>query len=158
MRVRSSIVVNRPVGAVFRYLADYRNDPEWRSEVREMRYVPEGSVGVGTHVIETSVLWGRRVVTESVITAFEANRRIDFESVSGPFRVRGMRAVEADGDATRMTSELEWLPTSRVARMIAPLMERSYQRTLDRYLTRLRAVLETRQSTDSDGEAQTPGA
>jgi uncharacterized membrane protein len=154
MRVRSSTVINRPLDAVFAYIADYRNDPEWRSEVREMRYVPEGDIGLGTHVIETSVLLGRRVVTESVITAFEANRRVDFEAISGPFRVRGMRAVEAAGDATRVTSELEWLPTSRFWRLIAPMMERSYQRTLDRYVMRLRTVLEAR-DTDADGMAET---
>lgn len=142
MRVRSSTVISRPLDAVFAYVADYRNDPEWRSEVREMRYVPDHDIGLGTHVIETSVLLGRRVVTESVITAFEANRRVDFESVSGPFRVRGMRAVEPAGEGTRVTSELEWLPTSRLGRLIAPLMQRSYQRTLDRYVKRLCAVLE----------------
>jgi uncharacterized membrane protein len=158
MRVRSSILVNRPVDAVFAYVADYRNDPEWRSEVREMRYVPEDGIGAGAHVIETSVLWGRRVVTESVITAFEVNRRVDFESISGPFRVRGMRAVEAVGDATRMTSELEWIPTSRVGQLVAPLMERSYQRTLDRYLMRLRTILEDARATDADGAADRPGA
>lgn len=158
MRVRSSTVINRPLDAVFAYVADYRNDPQWRSEVREMRYVPEGDMGLGTRVIETSVLVGRRVVTESVITAFEANRRVDFESISGPFRVRGMRAVEPAGEATRVTSQLEWLPTSRVGRLIAPLMERSYQRTLNRYLVRLRTILEVERAPDGNGPADTPGA
>ena len=142
MRVRSSVLIDRPIDAVFAYVADYRNDPEWRSEVREIRYVPDDRVGVGTHAIETSVLWGRRMVTESVITAYERNRRVDFVFISGPFRVRGSRTFELVDGATLVTSELEWHPTRRAARLIAPLMGRSYQRTLDRYLVRLRTVLE----------------
>lgn len=142
MRVRSSVVIDRPIEAVFAYVADYRNDPAWRTEVREMRYVPEDRIGAGSHVIETSILFGRRVVTESVLTAYEPNRRVDFESVSGPFRVRGSRTFEPVGDGTRVTSQLEWLPTSRVARLVAPLMGRSYQRRIDQYSDRLRTVLE----------------
>ena len=107
-----------------------------------MRYVPEDRIGAGSHVIETSILFGRRVVTESVLTAYEPNRRVDFESVSGPFRVRGSRTFEPVGDGTRVTSQLEWLPTSRVARLVAPLMGRSYQRRIDQYSDRLRTVLE----------------
>ena len=141
MRVRSSLLINRPIDAVFAYAADFRNDPEWRSEVRELRYLGEPA-GTGIHALETSVLWGRRVVTESVITEYEPNRKIAFDYVSGPFRVRGSRVFEAVDGATRLTSELEWRPTSRVARMIAPAMQRTYQRTLDSYLVRLRTLLE----------------
>lgn len=142
MRVESSIIIDRPIDAVFAYLADYRNDPAWRAEVRELRYLSDGAVGVGTHAMETSILWGRRVTTESVITAYEPNLRVDFDYVAGPFRVRGSRRFEAVEGGTRVTSELEWRPTSRVGRMVAPMMRRGYQRMLDRYLLRVRAILE----------------
>ena len=142
MRVRSSVLVNRPIDAVFAYVADYRNDPEWRPEVREMRYLSDDRVGAGTRALETSVLWGRRVVTESVITVYEPNRRVDFDYVSGPFRVRGSRRFEPVDGRTMVTSELEWYPTRRLARLVAPVMGRSYQRTLDRYLALLRTILE----------------
>lgn len=142
MLVRSSVIVNRPVGEVFAYVADYRNDPRWRTEVREMRYTPDNNVGAGAHVTETSALFGRRVVTESLITAYEPNRRVDFESISGPYRVRGSRIFEPVDGGTRVTCELEWLPSRRAAKLIAPLMGRSYQRSMDRYAERLRAILE----------------
>jgi uncharacterized membrane protein len=142
VRVKSSVVINRPIGEVFAYAADYRHDPEWRAEVRELRYVSDGAVGPGTQVIETSVLWGRRVVTESVLTAYEPNCRVAFDYVSGPFRVRGSRTFEAVDGGTLVTSELEWYPSRRIARVIAPMMARSYQRTLDRYLARLGTILE----------------
>ena len=142
MRVHSSVVIKRPIDVVFAYVADYRNDPAWRSEVREIRFLSEEPVAVGTHALETSVLLGRRVVTESVITAYEPNRRVEFDYVSGPFRVRGSRTFEPADGGTRVTSELEWRPASRLGRLIAPAMRPGYQRTLDRYLARLRTILE----------------
>jgi hypothetical protein len=54
-----------------------------------MRYVSDDPVGVGTHEIETVVVWGRRVVTETEITAYEPNNLVSFGCVSGPsFYVR----------------------------------------------------------------------
>ena len=142
MRVASSVIIRRPIDEVFEYVADYRNDPSWRTEVKEMRYLSAGPVGAGTRVRETSALWGRRVVTESVLTVYEPNRRVDFASVSGPFRVSGSRLFEAVEGGIRVTSVLEWHPSSRLARMVAPALARSYQRTIDRYCARLRTILE----------------
>jgi uncharacterized membrane protein len=142
MRVAASVVVRGPIAEVFAYVADFRNDPAWRSEVREMRYLSDGPPAVGTRVRETSVLWGRRVVTESVLTVFEPGRRVAFAAVSGPFRVSGSRSFEPVAGGTRVTSVLEWHPTSRLARLVAPAMGRTYQRTIERYVARLPAILE----------------
>ena len=144
MRVSSTVTIHRPIDEVFAYVADYRNDPAWRPEVKEMRYLSDGPVGVGIHALETSVLWGRRVVTETLVSGYEPNRRLDWDFVSGPFRVRGSRTFEAIDGGTRVTSELEWEPTSRLARIAATAMGRSYQRMLDRNLERLRVILEGR--------------
>ena len=144
MRVRSSVVVDQPVDVVFAYVADYRNDPMWRPEVTEMRYLTDEPIGVGIHALETSVLWGRRVVTESFVSRYEPNRGFDWDYVSGPYRVRGSRTFESVEGRTRVTSELEWNPSSRVARLVAPTMGRGYRRMLDRNLERLRAILEER--------------
>ena len=149
MRVSSTVTIDRPLEDVFAYVADYRNDPAWRPEVKEMRYLSEEPVGVGIHALETSVLWGRRLVTETLISAYDPNRRLDWDFVSGPFRVRGSRTFEAVDGGTRVTSELEWNPAARLARMAAPAMTRSYQRMLDRNLQRLRTILEEGDSADA---------
>ncbi len=143
MRVRASVDIARPTDEVFSYVADYRNDPAWRAEVRDMRILSDGPSGVGSRVRETAVLWGGRVVTESVISAHEPNRRVAFEAIAGPFRVGGSRTLEPVEGGTRLTYELEWRPRSRAARLIAPAMGRSFQRTLDGNVERLRTIIET---------------
>ena len=40
-----SIVIHRPITEVFAFFADAENDPQWRSEVKEIKR--EGELGVG---------------------------------------------------------------------------------------------------------------
>lgn len=153
MRVRASVVIARPIADVFAFVGDFRNDPQWRSEVREMRYLSDGPLGVGTRLRETSALLGWLVVTESLIPVYEPNARIDFDSVSGPFRVRGSRTVEAVADGTRLTYELEWQPAGAY-RLVAAMVGGMYQRTVDRYLARAAAILEAMPRADSEVTAE----
>ena len=102
-RIESSVVINRHIEEVFTYAADYRKDPSWRGEVRELRYLSDGPVGVGMRQLETSRLFGRTVVTESRISVHEPGREASFEYVSGPYRVRGSRWFEAVDGGTRFT-------------------------------------------------------
>ena len=136
------MLIDRPIETVFAYAADYRNDPQWRSEVSEMRYVSDGPVGVGTREIETAVLWRWRVVTETEITAYEPTSRVSFDYVSGPFRVRGSRWFERVERGTRFTFDLELQAMGRLDRLLAPLMGPVYQRQLKASLARLKAIIE----------------
>ncbi|HET9347218.1 MAG TPA: SRPBCC family protein [Candidatus Limnocylindrales bacterium] len=144
IRVRASVWIERPIEAVFAYAADYRNDPEWRSEVRDMRYVSDDPVGVGTREIETVVVWGRRVVTETEITAYEPNRLVSFGYVSGPIRVRGSRTFETVEGGTRFTFALESQATGLLDRLISPITGFLYQRQLDGSVGRMRTILESK--------------
>ena len=153
IRVQASVWIERPIEAVFAYAADYRNDPEWRSEVRDMQYVSDDPVGVGTHEIETVAVWGRRVVTETEVTAYEPNRLVSFGYVSGPFRVRGSRSFETVEGGTRFTFALESQATGLLDRLISPMMGFLYQRQLDGSVARMRTILES----NSQGEAGSVG-
>jgi uncharacterized membrane protein len=146
--------IDRPIETVFAYAADYRNDPEWRSEVSEMRYVSGDPVGVGTHEIETIVVWGRRVVTETEITAYEPNSRVSFDYVSGPFRVRGSRSFERAERGTRFTFDLESQAVGRLDRLLGPLMGPVYQRQLNGSVARIRAILEAGDAGGSEPVAE----
>jgi hypothetical protein len=107
-----------------------------------MRYVSNDPVGVGTHEIETVVLWGRRLVTETEITAYERNSRVSFDYVSGPYRVRGTRSFEPVERGTRFTFELESQAIGVLDRLLTPIMGTIYQRQLAGCLARMRTILE----------------
>ena len=107
-----------------------------------MRYVSDDPVGVGTHEVETAVLWGRRVVTETEITAYEPNRRVSFDYVSGPFRIQGSRSFEPVDAGTRFTMVLDSQGIGLVDRLFDPMMGPIFQRRLDGSLARMRTILE----------------
>ena len=142
IRVHGTVLIRRPVEAVFAYAADYRNDPDWRSEVTDMRYSTDDPVGVGTETVETIALWGRRSVTKSRISAYEPDRRVDFEYVSGPLPVSGSRSFETVDGGTRVTCTLEGHPTGRIERLFSPVSALIYRRRFDGYLLRLKTILE----------------
>jgi len=140
-RIESSVVINRHIEEVFTYAADYRKDPSWRGEVRELRYLSDGPVGVGMRQLETSRLFGRTVVTESRISVHEPGRD-DFEYVSGPYRVRGSRWFEAVDGGTRFTFVLEAQPERLLDSLLDPVLGFLYQKMADRYVHRLKVILE----------------
>ena len=141
-RIQASVLIRQPVEEVFAYAADYRNDSSWRGDVRELHYLSEDPVGVGMHQLETSRLFGRRVVTESRISVYEPNREVAFEYVSGPYRVRGSRRFEPVESGTRFTFFLETSPGGRLDRVLEPVLKSLYQQMVDRYVLRLKAILE----------------
>ena len=49
MRVVGSVDIDRPVGQVWAYVADYGNDPTWRGGVTRMRLSQPGPAQAGRH-------------------------------------------------------------------------------------------------------------
>ena len=143
-RVQSSIVIDRPVAEVFAFAADYRNDSRWRAGVQEVRYLSDEPVGVGIRQVETLAWMGRPVVTESMVSAYDPDREVAFESISGPYRVRGSRTFEAIDDRTRFTFALETEPVGFVQRLAMPALGLMYRRQVAGDLRRLKAAVEGR--------------
>jgi hypothetical protein len=100
-------------------------------------------------------VWGRRVVTETQITAYEPNSRVSFDYISGPFRVRGTRSFEPVERGTRFTFDLESQAVGRLDRLLAPLMGPVYQRQLNGSVARIRAILEAGDAGGSEPVAET---
>jgi uncharacterized membrane protein len=140
--VQASIVVGRPIGEVFAYAADFRNDAAWRGEVSEIRYLTPDPIAVGSRELETARFFGRTARTETRVTEFEVPRRVAFEHVSGPYRVRGSRTFEAVPDGTRFTFRLESEVSFAFERLLVPLLGRLFQRQMDQNVARLKAILE----------------
>ncbi|HIN06702.1 MAG TPA: hypothetical protein EYM65_10790, partial [Dehalococcoidia bacterium] len=62
-RAESSLVINRPIDAVFAYLADIAKGMEWQSELLEVQQTSDGPVGIGTNLREIRRLLGRNMET-----------------------------------------------------------------------------------------------
>jgi uncharacterized membrane protein len=102
----SSVMIARPIGDVFAYLADGDNCPQWRSGVLDIKRV--SGEGVGERYAQgVAGPMGRRVAADYEITVFEPNRRIEFQTLAGPVRPHGRYDFEEADGGTRVTFSLD---------------------------------------------------
>ncbi|MEV5103785.1 SRPBCC family protein [Streptomyces massasporeus] len=78
----ATVEINRPVEAVFDYLADGRNDPQFSPRVLKIERIPDGPTAVGTVFRSTVKDAGMKTGREFRITDLEAPVRIRWAEVS----------------------------------------------------------------------------
>jgi len=84
----ASTTVDRPIEAVFAFLADGENDKEWAERLIEIRKTTPGEVGVGTAYASTARDMGVKAKHETRLTVFEPPTRLRWEEVSrGPIYI-----------------------------------------------------------------------
>ena len=137
-----TVTIDRPVDAVFAFVADGETAPRWRAGVLDIKRLSGDGLGVGTRYAQgVRGPMGRRVAADYEVTAFEPNRRIEFLTIAGPVRPRGRYDLEPAGDGTHVTFSLE----AELTGLRAFLMGGMVQRTMDaevQALDRLKRVLE----------------
>ena len=136
MRFDLEVTIGRPVDAVFAYVSDVRNLPEWQESAVSAEWIEEGS-----RFRERRSFLGRTAELELEVTAFEQNRRFDVKAVTGPVRFEIHHRFEAEGDATvvRLTADAAIAGALRfAARMAQGQAERQFRSDLER----LKEILE----------------
>jgi uncharacterized protein YndB with AHSA1/START domain len=140
-QAQHSVTINRPVEAVFAFVADGEKCPQWRPGVLDIKRISgDGSVGT-MYAQGVRGPMGRRIAADYKITASEPNRRLEFQTVTGPARPHGRYDFEAAEGGTRLTfaldAELTGLRKLLMGSMVQKTME-SEVATLDQ----LKQVLE----------------
>ncbi|MFK4145140.1 SRPBCC family protein [Streptomyces sp. NPDC004065] len=81
-RFEATTEIDRPVAAVFDYLADGRNDPQFSPRVLRIERTPDTPTAVGTVFRSTVKDAGMKTAREFRITELEAPARIRWAEVS----------------------------------------------------------------------------
>ena len=84
MRVEESIEIDRPLKAVFDYVSDVLNYPEWMAHALEVRKDTQGPPQQGERFTLAIKSVGRRFETPYQRTSYEANRQFTDRAVGGP--------------------------------------------------------------------------
>jgi uncharacterized membrane protein len=101
-----SIVIHRPITEVFAFFADAENDPQWRSEVKEIKR--EGELGVGTRYRQlVNGPAGRAITADIEVTAYEPDSHVAFHGTAGPVRPSGDYTFRDKGNSTEVTFTLD---------------------------------------------------
>jgi len=135
-----SIVINRPPGEVFAFVADGGNAQKWRPGVLDVAHVSGHGVG---EVWKQGVKGpgGRRIDADYEITELEPGRLLSFKAIAGPVRPTGEYRVAAENSGTRLSFSLQ----AELSGWKKLLMGGAVQSTMDAEmagLDRLKAVLE----------------
>lgn len=136
-----SVTINRPLADVFAYVADGEKCAQWRSGVLDIRRVNgDGSVGT-TYQQGVKGPMGRRIAADYMVTTYEPNHRLEFQTITGPARPHGRYDFdEADG-GTRLTFALD----AELGGLRGLFMNGMVQKTMDSEvmaIERIKSVLE----------------
>jgi len=81
VRFDLEVRIERPVRAVFAYVTDIRNLPEWQESAEAADWIDKGS-----RFRERRTFLGRAAAIELEVAAFEQDQRFDVKAVTGPVR------------------------------------------------------------------------
>jgi uncharacterized membrane protein len=143
-----AVVIARPIGDVFAFVADARNRPRWDDSVDSEELTSPEPVGRGSTVRTRMRSMGRDYEYTWEIVEHEPPHRQRIESTSGPLPTTLAYDLAEDGAGTVVRFSVTGRPTGFM-RLLQPLIARRTQQNLDAGFARLKEVLETGPSTPS---------
>jgi uncharacterized membrane protein len=141
--IRNSILVDRPIEAVFDYASHFERHPEWQPDLKAAEFLGPAEVGaVGS---ETRQMGRRAHTYEWRVTECDPPRRLGFETLSGPMRPAGTMSFRSEGEATRVDFEMALNPRS-LMKVLAPVIARRVQKDTAGHLALFKQRLEADRS------------
>ena len=133
MRIQRTVTVDRPLGRVYAYLADFTTTTEWDpGTVRTVRRSGDG--GVGTRYLNTSTFAGRRTELVYEVRARDENRRFALRGENRGVVAHDTMEFEelpgSDGRGTRITYTADFRFRG-LARLVAPFLVPALRRLGD---------------------------
>src|SRR4051794_13344720 len=142
IKTKVSVVIRRPVAAVFAFVTNVENFPRWFGGIAsESRQTSPGSMRVGTTFIQTNHFLGRRFQTHFEVWDYEPEQRFCVRTSSGPVQFGGCYLFEATADGTRFT-HLGEIETSGFFQLVGSLLVSRIRRDTEANLATLKELLE----------------
>jgi len=141
IRVKHSIVVERPLQEVFEYLTTHEKTPEWQESVIESAVITEGPIGSDTKVKVSRRFMGQSITLILDTTEFVPNERFSFKTESGPVPLEGMVEVEPKELGTAVTFTVSGDPGG-VFSLAGPFIQQIVRKETVENAKRLKTILE----------------
>jgi uncharacterized protein YndB with AHSA1/START domain len=142
-RFAGSVVLDKPIGDVYRFLTEAKQETDWRSPyVLSSRQLTDGPVGVGTQFETVNRFWGKRETVVTEITAMEPPTLLAWKQVNmGTFVADGSYRLEPANGGTRMTLELTGTGRGLFTPLEKTFARYQEKRVIPRFLSQLQTVL-----------------
>ena len=109
IRFEHSIIINRTVDEVWKFLSNFENFPKWDRGVHEVRQTSKGPIGVGSTLQSVRLFLGWPGIGEFTISEYEPNRVLGLQGRAGSSAGNVRYTFEPVAGGTRMaeTGEVE---------------------------------------------------
>ena len=134
-------LIDRPAAEVAAYAMDPANDTSWIGGIREVRWVTEPPLRVGSRVRRLASFLGRPVHYVLEVTDLAPGERVVMRSVEAPFPMVVTYTFAAEGPGTRTGVRVQG-GSGLGFRVAGPLMAWQVRRNLRGDLARLGRALE----------------
>ncbi len=140
IKVSSSVLINKPVAEVFAYVTDPSTATKWQGGLDAV--IPEGPQDVvGTKYTEVRKFMGQQMKSTLQITAYEQNAKWGARVLNGPVPYEVTQTYAAEGNGTRMTTEVRGEPKG-FFKIAEGALQGQLQKSLDEDGQRLKKLLE----------------
>lgn len=131
MEVTTSVEVAAAPEAVFAFVSDAENNPQWQSGMVSAKWTSDGAIGVGSTYDQVATFLGRRIESTFEVEAFEPGRMIRASSTGGSFPITFTRTVEPAGAGSQVTAVITG-DASGFFRLAEPFLRSMVQRSVTR--------------------------
>ena len=139
MRLQKTVIVDKPLNAVFDYLSDFTTTTEWDpGTVATVNRHGDG--GLGTTYLNTSTFLGRQTQLTYIVSEFIPGKRIQLRGQNKALTAvdtMTFRSIEAGTEVT-YTAEFTFQGRSR---LLAPLLRPAFERLGKQAQTGMRTAL-----------------
>ena len=144
LETSESIVIDRPLPEVFRYMSDPDNLPEWSSNVVEYKVLSGAPNEVGAVMDVTARVAGVRVHAIEELADYQENKVLRIRSKESKIGYDRELDFESDGDgATRVTFRQESDAGTRLFKFADSVVVKLYSRDVHSNLQNAKTILET---------------
>lgn len=138
----NTILISRPVGEVYAYLADLEHTPEWNWAIDETKKTTPGPVTVGSRYRQRRSV-PRPATEELEVTVLERNRRIEIVGTLAEFPAHLTYRFVESSTGTELTNTVVLEPTGPL-RFLGSLARNRIKQSVSDNLGQLRSLLESR--------------
>jgi uncharacterized protein YndB with AHSA1/START domain len=141
VHIEGEIVIDRPVGEVFDFVADECNEPRFNPQMRRAEKISDGPIGAGTRFRAEMISMGRPVEMEIEFIGFERPRRLASTTHMSSMDVRYVLTFEPVPEGTRMRWSGDLQPRG-ILKLMGPIVARLGRRQESRIWAGLKQLLE----------------
>lgn len=141
IRFETGVLIDRPVRAVFAFLADPLNLPRWQDTVPEIHPKSGAALGKGSTYTVVGEMLGRRIEGTMEVAEFEFDSRFAYRMTSGPIKVQGDFSFSPAGSSTRLSLSAQGEPGG-LFKLAEGLMTKQMRGQMEDNLARPKSVLE----------------